>query len=89
MNWGAKLRKAREAAGMTQAQAAAAEGVSKRLWEYWEKNEKTPPAERDAITRERLLARWQAKARPSPSNNTVSQCATSADPRKPSQQSGG
>lgn len=59
--YGAALRKARITAGHTIAEAAKAEGISKRLWEYWEANEKLPPAERDALTRERLLARWHKK----------------------------
>jgi transcriptional regulator with XRE-family HTH domain len=71
MTVGEQLRAARERAGLTQAQAAKVEGVSKRLWEYWEKNQKLPPAERDAITRERLLARWKTKARPPGSSNKV------------------
>lgn len=62
MNYGDQLRAARERAGLTQAAFAAKKGVSKRLVEYWEKNEKLPPRERDALTRERLLA-W-AKALP-------------------------
>lgn len=66
---GGELRKARLAAGLTIEQAAKVEGVSKRLWEYWEKNEKLPPAERDVLTRERLLERWKTKARPPGSSN--------------------
>lgn len=81
MNYGAQLKKLRIAAGKTVAQAAADEGVSKRLWEYWEANEKLPPAERDAITRERLLARWKTKAhRPGSSSKKMCQRATSARP---------
>lgn len=64
MSYGQQLKKLRLAAGKTVAEAAAEEGVSKRLWEYWEAGQKLPPAERDAITRERLLARWKTKARP-------------------------
>jgi hypothetical protein len=62
MSTGDQLRKYRIAAGLTIGQAAKAEGVSKRLWEYWEKNEKLPPDEGDVLTRERLLARWESKA---------------------------
>lgn len=62
MTFGNQLKKLRLAAGKTVAQAAAEEGVSKRLWEYWEADEKLPPAERDALTCERLLGRWQTKA---------------------------
>ncbi len=64
MSTGAQLKKLRLAAGLTVEAAAQARGVSKRLWEYWEKNEKLPPAERDAITRERLLAWAQTSLRP-------------------------
>lgn len=60
MTFGEQLRTAREAAGLTQKQAAAKRGVSKRLWEYWEKDEKLPPAEKEAVTQERLLA-WVKK----------------------------
>ena len=69
MNYGAQLKKLRIAAGKTVAQAAAEECVSKRRWEYWEANEKLPPAERDVLTRERLLARWKTKGRPPGSSN--------------------
>lgn len=51
-----RLRKAREKAGLTQAQAATRWGVSKRTVEHWEKGQRLPPAERNAITRERLIA---------------------------------
>ena len=64
MSTGAQLRKYRIAAGLTVEAAAKSEGLRKRLWEYWEANQKLPPAERDALTRERLLARWKTKARP-------------------------
>lgn len=70
MSYGTQLKKARIAAGLTIEAAAKDQGVSKRLWEYWEKNEKLPPAERDVLTRERLLARWKAKVRPPGSSNT-------------------
>jgi len=69
MTYGDQLKKLRIAASLTVEAAAKAEGVSKRLWEYWEANQKLPPAERDAITRERLLARWKTKARPPGSSN--------------------
>lgn len=62
MSFGAQLKKLRIAAGLTVQAAADAEGVSKRLWEYWEAGEKLPPMEQDAVTRERLLTRWQTKA---------------------------
>jgi len=70
MKFGALLKKLRLAAGKTVDQAANAEGVSPRLWAYWEADQKLPPAERDAITRERLLERWKTKARPPGSSNT-------------------
>ena len=59
--YGQALKAARRAAGYTVAQAAAAEGVSKRLWEYWEADQKLPPPEATTQTRERLLTRWQSK----------------------------
>ena len=71
MSYGDQLKKLRLAAGKTVAEAAAEEGVSKRLWEYWEADEKLPPLERDALTRERLLARWKTKAASSGSSNNV------------------
>jgi transcriptional regulator with XRE-family HTH domain len=61
VSFGAQLKKLRIAAGLTVEAAAKAEGVSKRLWEYWEAGEKLPPAERDALTQERILARWKQK----------------------------
>ena len=61
MNFGEQLKKARLAAGHTIEQAAKAEGVSKRLWEYCEVNQKLPPVELKALTRERLLARWKTR----------------------------
>ena len=69
MSYGDQLRAARVRADFTQTQAAKAEGVSLRLWKYWEKGEQLPPAERDVLTRERLLARWKTKARPPGSSN--------------------
>lgn len=63
------LRGRREAAGLTQAEFAARIGVSKRTVEHWERGERLPPAERDAITRERLLASLTKKAAPGPSND--------------------
>lgn len=73
MSYGQQLKKMRLAAGKTVAEAAAEEGVSKRLWEYWEADENLPPRERDALTRERLLARWKTKARPPGSSNVRGQ----------------
>jgi transcriptional regulator with XRE-family HTH domain len=57
VSFGDRLRKAREKAGLTQAQAATRWGVSKRTVEHWEKGQRLPPAEKDAITRERIIAR--------------------------------
>ena len=71
MSTGAQLKKLRLAAGLSVEAAAQARGVSKRLWEYWEKNQKLPPAERDAITRERLLAWAHASLRPPGKPNIV------------------
>jgi transcriptional regulator with XRE-family HTH domain len=68
MSYGERLRTAREKAGLTQAQAAALWKVSKRTVEHWEKNTRLPPAERDAITRERLLASLKDRPAPGPSN---------------------
>lgn len=68
MTFGERLRTAREKSGLTQAQAAALWKVGKRTVEHWEKNTRLPPAERDAITRERLLASLTKKATPGPSN---------------------
>lgn len=80
MSPGAQLKKFRLTAGLTVAQAAQARGVSKRLWEYWEKNEKLPPADRDAITRERLLAWAQTSLRPPGKPNiTMSQPGGQSD----------
>jgi len=80
MKFGAQLKKLRLAAGQTVDQAAKAEGVSPRLWAYWEANQKLPPAERDAITRERLLSRWKTKARPPGSSNAAVSHAGRTDP---------
>lgn len=43
MAFGEQLKKLRQAAGQTVDQAAKAEGVSLRLWAYWEANQKLPP----------------------------------------------
>ena len=70
MSYGSQLKKARIAAGLTIDAAAKAKGVSKRLWEYWEADQKLPPRERDALTRERLLAWAQTmSATPGSSND--------------------
>lgn len=63
MTYGEILRTLRERKGLTQAQAAAQEGVSKRLWEYWEKDEKLPPPEKTARTRERVMRTLSTSAR--------------------------
>jgi transcriptional regulator with XRE-family HTH domain len=78
MSFGERLRTAREKAGLTQAQAAALWKVSKRTVEHWEKNTRLPPAERDAITRERLLARLTGQAAPGNPNTEM----TGANPNK-------
>jgi transcriptional regulator with XRE-family HTH domain len=56
MSFSTDLRKAREKAGLSIADAAKQAGVSPRTWAYWEDGERLPPAEKDAISRERLLA---------------------------------
>lgn len=77
MSYGTKLKKARIAAGLTIEAAAKAKGVSKRLWEYWEADQKLPPRERDALTRERLLVWAQSlPAAPGSSNVSPSNAAT-------------
>ena len=68
MSWPTKLRAARDKAGLTVEQAAKAAGVSPRTWAHWEKGSRLPPAERDAITRERLLAALTEAASPGSSN---------------------
>ena len=68
MTFGEKLRKARERAGLTQAAFAVRWKVAKRTVEHWEKGQRLPPAERDAITRERLLASLKDRPAPGPSN---------------------
>lgn len=69
MSFGDRLRTAREKAGLTQAAFAARWKVGKRTVEHWEKDERLPPAERDAITRERLLASLKDGRPPGPSND--------------------
>jgi transcriptional regulator with XRE-family HTH domain len=64
MSWPTKLRAAREKAGLTVELAAKAAGVSPRTWAHWEAGNRLPPAERDAITRERLIARLSERAPP-------------------------
>ncbi len=69
MSYGEKLRKARKAAGLTQAQAADVLNISKRQLEKIESGEVLPPTVRQAITRERLLATLEnLKAAPGRSN---------------------
>lgn len=75
------LRAAREKAGLSIAAAAARETargrkVSPRTWAYWEDGERLPPAERDAITRERLLASLTEAATPGNPNMKSSQPGT-------------
>jgi transcriptional regulator with XRE-family HTH domain len=64
MSFANQLRKAREKAGLTVEQAAKSAGVSPRTWAHWETGNRLPPAERDAITRERLIARLTERATP-------------------------
>lgn len=72
MSFATQLRKAREEAGLTVELAAKAAGVSPRTWAHWEKGQRLPPAERDAITRERLIARLTGQAEPGNPNIPVS-----------------
>lgn len=69
MSFASHLRKAREKAGLSIADAAKRAGISPRTWAYWEVGERLPPAERDAITRERLLARLAETRSPGNPNN--------------------
>lgn len=69
MSFPAQLRKAREKAGLSIADAAKRAGISPRTWAYWEDGERLPPAERDAITRERLLASLTEAASPGNPND--------------------
>ena len=71
MSFSAQLRKAREKAGLSIADAAKQAGVSPRTWAYWEKGQRLPPAEADAITRERLIARLTGQAAPGNPNNVI------------------
>lgn len=68
MKFADQLKKAREKAGLSIADAAKGRGVSPRTWAYWEAGFRLPPAERDAITRERLLASLTKERSPGPSN---------------------
>ena len=60
-NYGLRLKAARRTARLTIKEAAHAEGVSGRLWAYWESGEKLPPAEGER-TQERVLAKLGAKS---------------------------
>jgi len=55
------IRAARAAAGLTLPQAARLIGVSPRTWSHWEAGKRLPPAERDAITLERVIAKLRRK----------------------------
>jgi transcriptional regulator with XRE-family HTH domain len=68
MSFADQLKKAREKAGLSIADAAKGRGVSPRTWAYWEAGLRLPPAERDAITRERLLSSLTKERSPGPSN---------------------
>jgi transcriptional regulator with XRE-family HTH domain len=56
-----QLKARRKAAGLTPLEAAKAEGVSVRLWAYWEAGEKLPPTEKEVVTQEKILARVGVK----------------------------
>ena len=75
MSFASQLKKAREKADLSIADAAKVRGVSPRTWAYWEAGLRLPPAERDAITRERLLASLTKERPPGPSNAAVSHAA--------------
>ena len=68
MSFADQLKKARFLAGLSIADAAKSRGVSPRTWAYCEAGLRLPPAERDAITRERLLASLKDGRTPGPSN---------------------
>jgi DNA-binding transcriptional regulator YiaG len=74
-NFPRELRTAREKAGLSVAAAAQQAGVSPRTWAYWEDGERLPPAEADAITRERLIARLTEQATPGNPNTEASRGA--------------
>ena len=73
MSFAAQLRKAREKAGLSIEAAAQQAGVSPRTWSHWEAGNRLPRAERDAITRERLIARLTEQATPGNPNDTDQQ----------------
>lgn len=82
MSYGEKLRRARKAAGLTQAQAADVLKISKRHLEKIEAGEVIPPSDGQAITRERLLATLEnIKAAPGRSN--IAGQTRPAEPLKP------
>lgn len=56
LTFGQRLRMARRAAGLSIEDAAYIFKRSPRQWKYWEADERTPPAEADVLTQERLLA---------------------------------
>ena len=79
MSFASQLTKARKKAGLSIADAAKQAGVSPRTWAYWEDGERLPPAERDAITRERLLASL-AEQRPPGNPNAAGEPRPPANP---------
>lgn len=83
MSFPSQLTKARKKAGLSIAQAAQQAGVSPRTWAYWEDGERLPPAERDAITRERLIARLTERAAPGNPNQRSKSSNCSSGGRGP------
>lgn len=62
MTFAHRLRKARESANISVAEAAKQAKVSPRTWVYWEDGKRTPSKEADAITQERILANIKPKS---------------------------
>lgn len=56
LTFGQRLRMARRAAGLSIEDAAYIFHRSARQWKYWEADERTPPAESEVITQEKLMA---------------------------------
>lgn len=56
LTFGQRLRIARRAAGLSIEDAAYIFQRSPRQWKYWESDERTPPAESEVITQEKLMA---------------------------------
>ena len=59
LTFGQRLRVARRAAGLSIEEAASLLKRSSRQWKYWEADERLPPADREVLTQEKLLATMQ------------------------------